>query len=152
MCCASRAGQAITFAHMAAIVPVVFLLFGADWGWRMGLAIPGVAVLAFNVVWVSALLGMIVLRYRDVPQIVGASMQVLFFLTPVFWHPSMVGKRGWIATLNPLFAQIDVIRAPLLGVPTSFASWWLLLAVALVGSVTTFLLFARLRARLVYWA
>jgi ABC-type polysaccharide/polyol phosphate export permease len=143
--------QLITLAHTAVIVPVVLLLFQPDVGWGALLAIPGLAVLAFNAFWVNALLGMISARFRDVPQIIASMMQILFFITPVFWFPDMLGTLGMIGRLNPLYASIDVIRAPILGVAVHWTSWPVLLALTTAGAAATFALFARFRSRIVFW-
>ena len=42
-------------------------------------------------------------------------VQVIFFITPIFWPPEAVGVWMQALPLNPLFAAIDVVRAPLLG-------------------------------------
>jgi ABC-type polysaccharide/polyol phosphate export permease len=56
-----------------------------------------------------------------------------------------------VATLNPLFAAIDVVRAPLLGVPTAEYSWVVLLLMTVLGCSVSFALFARFRTRIAYW-
>jgi ABC-type polysaccharide/polyol phosphate export permease len=90
-------------------------------------------------------------RFRDVPPIVASFVQVLFFVTPIFWSPDALGPYKTIAELNPLFAAIDVVRAPLLN--TSFAphSWEVLIGVSLLGGIVAFGLFARFRSRIAYW-
>ena len=90
-------------------------------------------------------------RYRDVPPIVTNFTQVLFFLTPIIYPASLLGEWRAVADLNPAFAAIDVIRAPLLGVATSTYSWLILFATTAIGCFGTFIIFARFRARIAYW-
>jgi ABC-type polysaccharide/polyol phosphate export permease len=82
---------------------------------------------------------------------VGSFRQVLFFMTPIIWPAEMLGRWQAIATYNPLFAAIDVVRAPLLGVPTAETSWIILLVMTILGCGITFALFARFRSRIAYW-
>ena len=63
-----------------------------------------------------------------------------------------LGVERWVVDFNPLFAALDVIRSPLLGVSPSPYSWPVLLITTLIGSAFSFLFFARWRARISYWA
>jgi ABC-2 type transport system permease protein/lipopolysaccharide transport system permease protein len=86
-----------------------------------------------------------------VPQIVASIVQVLFFLTPIVFPAAALGDNQWIATVNPLYAVIDVMRAPLLGQPIGAHSWTILLGATVFNCVTGFLFFARFRTRIAYW-
>jgi ABC-2 type transport system permease protein/lipopolysaccharide transport system permease protein len=141
----------IVLAHNLVIVPIGLVAFAIPVTWHSLEIIPGFLLLAINGVWISILLGLISARFRDVPPIVASFLQVLFFVTPIFWPVEMLGDWQAIATLNPLFAAIDVVRAPLLGVPTAESSWLVLLLMTVVGSGVTFAMFARFRTRIAYW-
>jgi ABC-2 type transport system permease protein/lipopolysaccharide transport system permease protein len=139
--------------HNFAIVPIVFLIFPKPVVWLQILELgPGLGLILLNGVWVSILLGMISARFRDVPPIVASIVQVLFFITPIFWPATALGEHRWLAEFNPLYAAIDVMRAPLLGQPTELYSWLILAIVTVLGWAGTFVFFARFRARIAYWA
>ena len=53
--------------------------------------------------------------------------------------------------LNPLFAAVDVVRAPLLGGAPLTYSWTVLSIVTVIGCIGTFALFAKFRSRITYW-
>jgi ABC-2 type transport system permease protein/lipopolysaccharide transport system permease protein len=141
----------IVFAHNLAIVPFGYLIFSIPVGWDILAIIPGLLLIAINGVWISLLLGMVSTRFRDVPPIVASFLQVLFFMTPIIWPPELLGHWHPVAALNPLFAAVDVVRAPLLGVPIAPSSWIMLGGVTLVGCSITFAMFARFRSRIAYW-
>jgi len=141
----------IVLAHNVAIIPIVMIIFGVWVGWDVIIIVPALAILTLNGVWVSILLGMVSARYRDVHPIVMSVVQVIFFVTPIFWPPEAIGEWKEALPFNPLFAAIDVIRAPLLGT-TSFAySWVVLLTVTVLGCLGTFALFVKFRPRIAYW-
>ena len=52
--------------------------------------------------------------------------------------------------LNPLFAAVDVIRAPLLGEQPMHYCWTVLMITTLLGAVATFALFVKFRPRIAY--
>jgi ABC-type polysaccharide/polyol phosphate export permease len=141
----------IVLAHNMLIIPLVLIIFGVPVGWSALIIVPAIAILALNGLWVSILLGMISARYRDVPPIVTSFVQVIFFVTPIFWPPEAVGVWMQALPLNPLFAAVDVVRAPLLGAAPLTYSWMVLLIVTVIGCVGTFALFAKFRSRITYW-
>jgi homopolymeric O-antigen transport system permease protein len=141
----------IVLAHNMVIVPVVLIVFDVPVGWSVVYILPALAILVIDGVWVSILLGMISARYRDVPPIVFSFVQVVFFVTPIFWPPEAVGVWMQALPLNPLFAAVDVIRAPLLGRAPIPYSWTVLLVVSVLGCFGTFALFVKFRPRVGYW-
>jgi len=141
----------IVLAHNIVIIPFGLLLFRVPVGWRVIEVVPALAVLSLNGLWMAVLLGAISTRFRDVPPIVSNIVQVLFFLTPIFWPlDSIKNLKPWLV-LNPFFAWIDVARAPLLGVAPEPTSWPILVGCTVVGSLLGFLFFVRFRERLAYW-
>jgi len=141
----------IVLAHSVVIIPLVLLIFQIPVSWRVLEIAPALILYAINGVWISIFFGMLSARYRDVPPIVTNFTQVLFFLTPVIYPASLLGEWHAVADLNPAFAAIDVVRAPLLDVATSTYSWPMLLFTTVAGSLGTFLIFARFRERIAYW-
>src|SRR6516164_3679526 len=109
----------LTLAHNFVIIPIVLWLFPHSIVWtRLIELVPGLVLITIIGVWVSVLLGMISARFRDVPPIVASIVQVVFFVTPVMWPVQALGPNAWWADFNPIYAAIDVMRAPLLGQPT----------------------------------
>lgn len=141
----------IVLAHNFVIIPIVLIYFGVPVGVGLLAIIPALALLAVNGVWFGLLFGMASARFRDVPPIVANGIQMLFFITPIFWAPEVLGKWQTLFELNPIFAAIDVIRAPLLGKSPVSLSWPVLLVATALGSSLTFALFVRFRSRIAYW-
>src|SRR5262249_11849764 len=141
----------LVLAHSFLAIAVGLVALRLPIDWHVIEIAAGLALLAINGIWISILLGMLSARFRDVPPIVANFMQVAFFITPVFWPIDALHDWVPIARLNPFFAAIDVVRAPLLGTAVNDASWTMLLCSTIVGSGITFVLFARFRARIAYW-
>lgn len=141
----------IIFAHNFLIIPFVLVIFGEPTGLAAIEVIPALALIAVNGVWLGIFFGMSSARFRDVPPVTASAFQVLFFITPVFWAPEVLGKWETLFELNPIFAAIDVIRAPLLGKQPAELSWLVLVVTTVVGSGLTFAFFARFRSRIAFW-
>jgi homopolymeric O-antigen transport system permease protein len=141
----------LVLAHSFLIIPLGLVIFRLTPGWHVFETAAGLTLLAVNGVWISILLGMLSARFRDIPPIVANFLQIGFFVTPIIWPIDALGDWKPIAMLNPLFAGIDVVRAPLLGDAVSETSWLVLLCTTVFGSGMTFALFARFRTRIAYW-
>ncbi len=142
----------LILAHNFVIIPVVLFIFPQPIEWPRLLELgPGLVLLLLNGIWISILLGMISARFRDIPPIVASIVQVVFFITPIFWPADGLGSHRWLAEINPLYAAIDVVRAPLLGQPHEPYSWSILVAVTVLGCAVSFAFFARFRTRIAFW-
>jgi|HubBroStandDraft_5_1064220.scaffolds.fasta_scaffold41055_2 lipopolysaccharide transport system permease protein len=85
------------------------------------------------------------LQYRDVRHALPFLIQILVYLTPVFYSASLVPERyrGLLA-LNPMTAVVDGFRAALFGNPIPFQRLGLALLISLVVGLLGFVRFRRL--------
>lgn len=149
--CRTVARNFILLAHNLLVYLLVLIVFPPPVTAAMLLVIPGLLILGANALWAGMALGLLSARFRDIPQIVGMIMQLTFFITPVLWTPQLLGDKSWIADINPLYALLELLRAPLLGVAPTPTCWILALATTAAGWVLAAALFARYRARIPYW-
>lgn len=141
----------IIAGHNLVVYIVVMLWFGITPTWTALLVLPGLALVIVNAVWVALLLGMMCARFRDIPQIVASLTQIAFFLTPIIWSPDYLGEHRDIAHLNPFFAYVDLLRAPLLNEVPHILSWVVALIFTAGGWALTLAAYSRFRARVSYW-
>jgi ABC-type polysaccharide/polyol phosphate export permease len=141
----------IIFAHNFAIFIIVAVFFRIWPGWTGLLAVPGLALICFNGIWVGVLLGVVSARFRDVPQIIGSVVQIAFFLTPIMWQPESLTDHRWILKVNPFYYFVELVRWPLLGQAAGMHVWAGALATTACGSLLAFLLYSRCRRRIAYW-
>jgi ABC-type polysaccharide/polyol phosphate export permease len=115
---------------------------------------PGLLLVIINGVWVSLLLGLLCLRFRDLQQMVMSVTQIAMLITPVFWPVDQVQGtvRLMFVHLNPLHHCIQVVRAPLLGTAPTAGSYVALIAIAIVGWIIVHLVFGSFRKRITYWS
>lgn len=142
----------VIFGHNFAIVVVVLLIFGVKSWLALPLAIPGLLLLLLNAMWVGALAGIVSARFRDLPQIISALLQVAFYVTPILFSGQMLrGAHHWIVAFNPLAYWIDAVRQPLLGVVPSALTWMICLGTALPGWALMLICTGRYHKRIPYW-
>lgn len=143
----------IILAHHLVIVPAVFLIFRVPLTPNAWWALPGFLLLLANLLWVMVILSVACARFRDLTQIVTNLVQVLFYLTPIFWMPEIVRARldPELLLWNPFYCMIDLIRAPLLGETPPGSMWFLMSATAMCGWLVALWFYGRYFKRVSYW-
>jgi len=141
----------LVFAHNVVVIVVVDVIFEINPGWHALLSLPGLVVWIIDALAICLLLGAFCARFRDIGPIVGSIMQIAFFLTPVIWQPHQLGASVWLLPLNPFFALIEIVRAPLLGNATSKYVWAAALVYRLALCVVSWVLLVRARGRVAFW-
>lgn len=141
----------IIFAHNIWVFVVIALWYRINPGWHVLEAIPALALILFNGVWIGLLFGLLSARFRDVPLIIASIVQVMFFITPVIWKADMLPGRALLLDLNPLYHLIEILRAPLLGYSAGWENWVAVLLITAVGWGVTLFAYTAYRWRIVYW-
>jgi len=143
----------LILGHNLVIIPLVFLAVGKPLSVVAFISIPGFVLAAINLAWVALILAVLCARYRDLPQIVASALQVLFYLTPIIWMPSLLPQRAglYLTDLNPIFHLLEIVRAPLLGQLPSMTNWMVSCGLALIGWGFTLAIYGRYKRRIAYW-
>ena len=143
----------LILAHNIVIFPLVLLGVGKSLTWTAILCLPGYLVLTVNLAWAALFASVVCARYRDLTPIVANALQVIFYLTPIMWLPSLLTERGstFLISGNPLHHLLELVRAPLLGQTPSSVDWAVGLVMAVLGWSVTLELFGRYRGRIAYW-
>ena len=91
-------------------------------------------------------------RFRDIQQLIASFLQIILFITPIFWRPEMMsGKRMILVDANVIYHLVSVLRYPLLGEPPPLVSVVVSLAFAAFGLIGTFWFYGRFRRRIPFW-
>lgn len=141
----------VIFLHSLPVVIIALIVFGR-WPNEYIFVLPlGLILLLLNTIWVSVVLGIVCARYRDILPIVSNFIQIAFFFTPVMWSADILKQRAWVAEYNPLYHLIEIVRAPILGVPTQLNSWIWAAGLAVFGFALAQWMMYRFRNRVAYW-
>ena len=141
----------IIFLHNFVIVLIVLAIYGVKTWQTVPLFVPGLIVLLLNSVWMAMVVGLLSARFRDLPQIVMAFMQMMYFVTPIMFAASALKKHEWLVTFNPFAYLIDLVRQPLLGEWPSLQTWGTALGMTVAGWLLALVLTGRYHKRIPYW-
>jgi lipopolysaccharide transport system permease protein len=144
--------QVVVFAHNAAVLIVILVVFPPDYGLSAFLFIPAFVLMIGFAGAVATITAVLCTRFRDLPQIVANVVQIAFFVTPVLWMPAQLpSERRFIVDGNPFAVFLELARAPLLGEVAAPMLWLKACAITSLTMVVAFVVFARYRARIPYW-
>jgi lipopolysaccharide transport system permease protein len=141
----------IVFLHTIVIIVPIWLYFRQSPQLVGILALPGLLLIALNLVWVGVVLAVLNSRFRDISQIVETLLQIAVFATPIMWPVSALGEHAFIVEINPIYHLIELVRAPLTGHAPAALSWMVAVGGLAVGLLVAALLLRRVERRIVYW-
>ena len=142
----------ITFLHQLIIVFFLYLITPVKPSFDAIYLFPLALLLYFiNSIFISAVIAITVVRYRDIKQLIASILPPLMLLTPVIWLPSMLGAHEWLATLNPFTHFIAIMRDPLIGNPIDWRNWIVVSGMTVVNFLLFTVIYNHYRKRFVFW-
>ncbi len=114
--------------------------------------IPALALMLLIVCLQGFIIAIPSTRFRDVAYMMSYVVQLLFYVTPVFWVTANVGaKARKYVELNPFGHQVELLRAPLTGHAPAAIDWIWTLGTTGVLAIIALVLLAMFRKRVVFW-
>jgi ABC-type polysaccharide/polyol phosphate export permease len=141
----------IIFLHTIVIFIPVAIVFKIEPKLAMLYEIPGLLLVCVNLIWLTTVIAILSTRYRDIQPIVGTTISLAMFATPIMWTVSALGDDKIVAEVNPIYHLIEIARAPLLGMAPEPQSWLVACGLAVVGSALAIALMVRASRRIVFW-
>lgn len=150
--------QLLFFGHNLLVWAALVVIFRTHLGWGSLMAVPALALIVLNGIWVVILIGIIATRYRDVPPVASSVVTLSFFMTPIVWnYQDLINKggpgaqRARLAELNPFLHYVEILRRPMIGESFELRHWLVTLAITVVGWAVALLVLRNYRARVSYW-
>jgi lipopolysaccharide transport system permease protein len=113
--------------------------------------VPGLLLVILTLQSTALLVGVLCARFRDVIQVITSVMQMMMFLTPVFWFPEGSVQRSKFLLFNPFYYLLELMRRPLLSEPLEPIFWIVGGSLCVTLTVAALVITASKRKQLVYW-
>lgn len=123
---------------------------GPTW-WALVLFPLAFVIILINAVAITIVLGMGNARFRDLSPAIQALMTPMLLLTPIIWHPSMLGEYQFIAMINPFTHFVAIIREPLIGSVPTMLTWIYVSVVTVLNVLTATVLYGKYRKYIIFW-
>ncbi|MEM5450535.1 ABC transporter permease [Paraburkholderia sp. BR14263] len=141
----------VILAHNFIIVLLLLVIFGVKNWAALSIFLPALLLYLANALWVAMLAGLLSARFRDLPQIIAALIQIAFYVTPIIYRPDSLKRFSFIVDLNPLAHLIELVRAPLIGQFPSLTTWLVAIGLAVIGWTVALAMTGRYLKRIPYW-
>lgn len=151
----SMSREVFVFAHNAIVIPALILMAQGVSIYGFLLSMIGLAIMVANLFWISLISGIVCLRFRDIGQIVGNALQIIFYLTPIMWKIEMIPiKLQKYLNFNPVYVMIESVRGPLLNTSNYSNIFNILLinmALLIFGGLLSAYIFKQTKNKIAYW-
>lgn len=141
----------IVLLHNFVIIIALLAIFGVKRWEILPVFVPALLIYIANTMWIAMIIALLSARFRDLPQIVGALLQVAFYVTPIIFRPESLNRFAFIVEWNPIAYLIDVVRGPLIGQMPSPMTWVVTIGMAVVGWPFALFITGRYLKRIPYW-
>lgn len=143
----------ILFRASVTVPIIVFLLFMSDTQIdprALVYVLPGAALMLVSLYCIIVLFGFVGAYNHDFEFFLPAVTRFLFFVTPIFWHPTD-GLRRTISVFNPFTYYLNIVRQPLLGMPPTQMDWIVVGSLTLIGVIASLIVQANFRKSVIFW-
>lgn len=143
--------QLIVLAHNVVVLIAVWLFFRWPLTPTSLLSVLGLVLTFIFISATSLVTAMICVRFRDIPPLINATTQFLFFATPIMWDPAQLRFGKLVLELNPVAYFLIATRDPFLGRPVDATTWGVAVLLTLLSLVLAAFFYVRFRRRVAYW-
>jgi ABC-2 type transport system permease protein len=144
--------QFLNFLHSAVALVPFALILGTPPRTICVITVPLSIIFALaNGFSIGLWLGPLCARFRDVSASIPILIQLVLFLSPVFWSTSLLGDRDWIIHYNPIAWMIETFRSPILGGSVHLDLWLRLAPFTIVNLALGIAVIGQVRDKISYW-
>lgn len=135
---------------VAGMIPLL-LLFGLNLSFSLISIIPAVALMVLASVWSSMFLAPLSTYSKDFNHLLTTFMRIMFFATPIIWVPGNDPMLLFVASINPFYHFIELIRAPILNQEIAWQSWLVVALITPIGFLMGALSYVCSRRHVPFW-
>jgi len=141
----------LTFLHNVIAYLILAAVLGAIRVPHWSLPLGFLAVFVTVAAW-SPVTAICAARFRDLRYLLPFSANIVYFVSPVFWHPEqLTGWRTMFYKFNPFFGMMEVVRSPLMGHEAPVIAWELTLGFGALGIIMWVIVFSLNRNKIAFW-
>ena len=148
----SAYAKIIVFLTQSSVIVITCVIFST--GFSASLLILPVSLLLIFVtsIGVSLSLGVMAVRYRDLGQLIGSSILIIFLFTPIIWKPEFAaGRRAMLVDVNPFYHFVNIVRGPIIYHEVPVTSLIVAAGISVLSLIIGSSLMAVYRHRIIYW-
>lgn len=143
----------ILFLHNSILIIIVlyFYIDDANYLFIFFNSIYSVFLVFVSLSAIGVMLAFLSVRYRDIINIIGYFLQLLFFITPIIWHASIINKIHFFLEFNIVFHWIEIFRQPLIKLDPFVYSYYVVEVFALIMIILSLYFIGKNKNNLPFW-
>ena len=143
----------IIFLHNLVLIAIALFYFkkNVDFDALFYQSLPSLLLIFISINSIGNILAILSIRYRDLVNIVGFSLQLIFFLTPIIWHSSIIDKGLFLIEMNIIYHWIELLRQPLLGLEVPSNSFIIVLSFTIFSFILSSFVIGKYRSKIIFW-
>lgn len=141
----------ITLAHHSLVLVAVFLYCDQKITWSLIFFPFALGLVIFTSIFLGYIFGGLCARFRDVAQVISSIVQIVFYITPVIWKPSLLQGHEYLLIFNPFFHYLQIMRISTMGGEDLYHSWLVSVVMTLILGFASYLFMRKYRKRIAYW-
>lgn len=142
------------FLFSFAIVFGILLLEPAAHWYNMLTMLATIPLYIFNLLWLAIATSLLGARYPDIRELLKTLLMLGHFVTPIIWSARALppgSERAFVASFNPAFHFVRMVRGPTMGLPVGETSWIVIGSMTIGGWILTMLLYRRFARFIPLW-
>jgi ABC-type polysaccharide/polyol phosphate export permease len=142
----------INFFHNCfIIIPLGLILNFIQSSYAMIMIIPTLFLFSLNIFFLSIIISILSVRYKDFEMILEHIMRILFLITPIIWMPSIIPDKSIFLKANILYPYVEIFRLPLQGTFPTFSHYLTVILCTLILGFLSVLIFEKNKKKIVFW-
>lgn len=103
--------------------------------------------------FISYLMSLVCLRFRDLNYLTQSLIQLVFFFTPILWKPDQLGPKAemFIVMPNIIYHYVEIIRAPIMGYTPSLLNYLMTIIFLFCLLLLANFCYKKYNRRIPYW-
>jgi len=109
--------------------------------------------LFFSILNVSTIIAFMCVRYRDLSNLIGLFMSLLFFFTPIIWDANQLSAKHKILFIEPnlLYHYIEFFRSSILNGNVNYLSFNVVITFTFLSTIVNLYVLKKFKKSLVTW-
>ncbi len=142
----------INFLHNCLIIiPLGILLNILNSSYAILMLIPTLLLFSVNVFFLSIIISVLCVKFKDLDMILEHLMRIIFLITPIIWMPEILPEKSIFLKLNFLYPYVEIFRSPLIGNVPELSQYISVIIVTLIIALISITVYEKNKNKLVFW-
>lgn len=142
----------INFLHNCLIIiPLGILLNLFNSSFAIFMLIPTLILFSINVFFLSIIISVLCVKFKDLDMILEHIMRIIFLITPIIWMPEILPEKSLFLKINFLYPYVEIFRSPLIGNFPDLSQYVSVICVTIILAFISIIIYEKNKNKLVFW-